>query len=492
MRMVQTTTLTKKKGKFRTNVILTFLVISLISLTATGVVSLTFVNLIGNSTRDQSSQALENQIQTNMDETAQKTALVINQKLASAEGMIAAAAEELEALFDTGSTYAYREVYYDLLFEDDSVSPAPNDNHYDSNYGLNVSWDYSSWYVAGTTSVNYNSSYADIPVNADKLGRVSNMDYTFKAIHNQLAFRWLYIAFADDGLFINYPGSILGPLSDVQRLAEPYDPRGEDWYQAIWAGNGDVVFVEPYYDEFDNVLLISIGRVVYRNSIPFAVISGDITIEDIREKVINVKILESGYAFLVNSAGGVVAHPEVSDEDYIGGLPDLRNVEVNPDFTQALTDANINQITSVAAGTSGTLRYTRGGIEHILVFTQVGKGDYICVISVPLNEVLESIPLLQARIANQNAQAATYIILVTVGGILIAGIAAVAISNTITRPLQYLMDLAERNAAARILDKPLDTGDLQVDTTYTAKDDEIGELARAFQGMLDSIREGEE
>ena len=63
-----------------------------------------------------------------MDETAQKTALVINQKLASAEGMIAAAAEELEALFDLGSTYAHREVYYDLLFENDSVSPAPADN----------------------------------------------------------------------------------------------------------------------------------------------------------------------------------------------------------------------------------------------------------------------------------------------------------------------------------------------------------------------------
>ena len=123
--MAQSTTQTKKKGKFRTNVILTFLVISLVSLAATGIVSLTFVNLIGNSTKDQSSQALESQIQTNMNETAQKTALVINQKLASAEGMISAAAEELEALFNTGSTYAYREVYYDLLFEDDTVSPAP-------------------------------------------------------------------------------------------------------------------------------------------------------------------------------------------------------------------------------------------------------------------------------------------------------------------------------------------------------------------------------
>ncbi|TET12485.1 MAG: HAMP domain-containing protein [Candidatus Thorarchaeota archaeon] len=491
MKMAQKSTKTKTKGKFRTNVIATFLVISFVSLAATGFISLTFVDLIGNSTRDQSSAALETQIQTNMDETAQKTALVINQKLSSAEGMIAAAAVELEALFETGSTYEYRDVYYDLLFEDDSVSPAPADNHYDANYGLNVSWDFSSWYVANTDSTNYNSTYADIPANADKLGRVSNIDYIFKAIRNQVEFRWLYIAFADDGLFINYPGSILGPESDLERLADPYNPRGEYWYQTIWDGNGDMVFVEPYYDEFDEVLLISIGKVVYRDSIPFAVISGDITIEDINDKIINVEILDSGYAFLLASDGGVVAHPEVGTEDYLLGLPPLLEVEINPDFSAALTQANVDQITSVAAGTSGTLRYTRAGTEHILVFTQVGKGDYICVISVPLDEVLESIPLLEARIATQNAAAASYIILVTAAGILIAGIVAVAISNTVTRPLQYLMDLAERNVAARIRDQPLDTTDLQVDQTYIAQDDEIGELARAFQGMLDSIREDE-
>jgi HAMP domain-containing protein len=369
------------------------------------------------------------------------------------------------------------------------VAPAPADNHYDANYGLNVSWTYSSWYIQGTDSTDYDAYEA---TNVDKLGRVSNIDYIFKAIHDQLDFRWLYIAFADDGLFINYPGSILGELTDPARAANPYDPRGEYWYTTIWAGNGDMVFVEPYYDEFDNVLLISIGKVVYRNSIPFAVISGDITIEDIREKIIDIEILESGYAFLLDSIGGVVAHPEVEDEDYITGLPDLRDVEVNPDFSAALTQANVDQITNIAVGTSGILRYTRAGDEHILVFTQVGKGDYICVISVPLEEVLESIPLLEARIAEQNAAAAQYIILVTVGGILIAGVVAVAISNTITRPLQYLMDLAERNVAARIRDQPLDTTDLQVDTTYIDQDDEIGDLARAFQGLLQSIREEDE
>ncbi|MFW9793329.1 MAG: cache domain-containing protein [Candidatus Thorarchaeota archaeon] len=487
--MLQKSTQTKKKGKFRTNVIMTFLVISLVSLTATGFISLTFVNLIGNSTTDQSSTALEAQIQINMDQTSQKTALVINQKLASAEGMIAAAAEELEALFETGSTYEYREVYYDLFFEDDTVAPPPADNHYDSNYDINVSWTYSSWYIRGTDSSNYTVYEA---ANADKLGRVSNMDYIFKAIHDQLDFRWLYIAFADDGLFINYPGSILGELSDPARLADTYDPREEDWYEGIWDGHGDIVFIEPYYDEFDNVLLISIGKVVYRNNMPFAVISGDITIEDIREKIINVQVLESGYAFLLESTGLVVAHPEVEDEDYEAGLPSLTTVEINPGGSSALTSENIAQITNVVAGVTGTLRYTRGGEENILVFTQVGKGNYICVISVPLVEVLESIPLLEARIAEQNAAAASYIILVTAAGILIAGVVAVAISNTITKPLQYLMDLAERNVAARIRDQPLDTTDLQVDATYIAQDDEIGELARAFQGMLDSIREEEE
>jgi HAMP domain-containing protein len=141
--------------------------------------------------------------------------------------------------------------------------------------------------------------------------------------------------------------------------------------------------------------------------------------------------------------------------------------------------------------TSGSLRYTRDDSEKILVFTPVGKGGYICVISVPLEEVLEAIPPLEARIAAANTEAAQFILFVTIGGIVIAGIVAVSVSNTVTRPLQYLMDLATRNAAARIRDQPLDTAELQVDQTYISKDDEIGELARAFQGMLDTIREDE-
>lgn len=476
-------TQTKKKGKFRTNVILTFLVISFLSLSATGFVSITFVDVIGNFTLDQSSLALQTQIETNMEKTANKTALVINQKLASAQGMIEAAAAELESLFDSSSTYANREVYFHELYENDTMAPSPADSHFDANYDLNVSWDYSSWYYRNYDSSNY-TDYETGP-EADKLGRVSNMDYIFKSIHDQVDFRWLYIAFVDDGLFINYPGSWLNFTG--------YDPRAEEtyWYPTIVDGQGDTVYVDPYYDEFDNVLLISIGKLVYSNGAPLAVISGDITIRDIQEKVIDVSVLDNGYAFLLNSLGEIVAHPEVEDTAYLSGLPYLLDVEEDDTTDDPLTENDMDTIRDVLTEISGSLRYTRNDNESILVFTPVGKGGYICVISVPLHEVLEALPPLEARISLANEQAASFIVFVTIGGILIAGLVAVSVSNTITRPLQYLMDLATRNAAARIRDEPLDTAELQVDQSYISKDDEIGELARAFQGMLDTIREEE-
>ena len=478
---------TKKKGSFRRNVIMTFLVISLVSLGATGFISYAFVQLMGDTTTSQSTAALETQIQNHMSQTAEKTAAVIEQKLSTAESLIDALAEEFEAQMDPASTFSPRGVYYDYFFENGG-GPIPADTQYDPNYGLNVSWEYSSWYVQGSTSSNY-ATYET--ANAARLGRVSNMDYMFSAVHDQLDFRWLYIAFHDNGLFINYPGSDLG-LSDPERVSDPYDPTGEDWYLDIEDGHGETTFVSPYYDEFEGVLMISIGKMVYQGAVPLGIISGDITIDDIRTKIINVGILDTGYAMLLDRNGDVVAHPEVDDAEYALGLPAMTQVETEPNGASSLTTTQVDQIRLVADDVIGSLRYTRNGTERIMVYTPVGKGDYICAISVPLSEVLESIPILEARIALANQGATSFILLVTVAGFLLAGVVAVAISNTITKPLQYLMDLATRNVAAMIREDRLDTKDLQVDSTYMSKDDEIGELARAFQGMLDTIREDEE
>ncbi|MHA2433222.1 MAG: cache domain-containing protein [Candidatus Thorarchaeota archaeon] len=476
---------TKKKGSFRRNVILTFVTISILSLGATGAISYFFVDLIGDFTTGQSTTALDSQIQTNMLSTAEKTAEVINQTLTNAEAMVLAMAEECERVFRSDSTFEPREVYYDYFFEYGGPPGSyPDDTHYDAEYDINVSWNYSSWYVPGSNSSNYAAYEAS---NSDRLGRVSNLDFMFQAIHQQIDFRWLYLTFADNSMFINYPGSVLGG-SDLDRQLDPWYPVLDDWYTEIEAGDGNIVFVEPYYDPIDGVLLISIGKTVhYENGTLIGVIAGDITIEDINNKILDIAILDTGYAALVEQINrGVVAHPDVGRDEYIIGLPRRANVESNNDGSP--TNLNVDQVVS---GQTGALEFTKDGDDYLLVYTPIGKANWICVIVVPLDEVLEAIPALESRIMAANTQATFFILSITVLGILVAASVAVAISNQITRPLQYMMDLATKNVTAMIRQDPLDTLDLQVDVTYTSKDDEIGELARAFQGMLDSIREDE-
>ncbi|MFW9888754.1 MAG: cache domain-containing protein, partial [Candidatus Thorarchaeota archaeon] len=357
----------------------------------------------------------------------------------------------------------------------------PADTAYDPNYELNVSWTFSSWYVPPSTVADY-QLYED-----EKLARISNIDQMFQSAHEQLAFRWLYVVFKDTNMFINYPGSLL-PIEN--RLIDPWYPTTDFFYTEVEDGDGNMVFVEPYFDPLEGVLLVTIGRAIYfQNGTLIGIVAGDITIADINQEVLGLTVLTSGYAALVESSLGlVVAHPEVPDEAYETGLPALTFVERNTDGSPALSSQDVDQIRS---GATGFLTYTRDGEDFILVYTPVGKANWICIIVVPVDEVLSAIPELEARIEAANTQATLFILAITVAGIIIAAAVAVVISNQITGPLQYMMDLATKNVAAMIKQEPLDALDLQVDTTYTSKDDEIGELARAFQGMLDSIKDDE-
>ncbi|MDF1538108.1 MAG: cache domain-containing protein [Candidatus Thorarchaeota archaeon] len=482
---------TQKKGSFRRNVIATFLVISVISLGVTGFISLQFVDLIGGFTTAQSSDALATQIERNIKIAAEQNADVIQQKLESAEGLVKAIAEECESLFDSASTYLPRaNIYYDYFFEYGAAGTYPADTHYEERYGINVSWNYSSWYAPETDSSDYMTYYA---ANQDAIERVSNLDFMFQYAHLQLPeFRWLYVGFEND-LWINYPGSDVGG-SDTDRAAEPWFPTGDEFYQEIRAGSGSMVFYGPYLDPIDNVLLMSIGRAVYDDSDTLlGIVAGDISIESIRTKILDVQVLETGYAALITESGDILAHPDVDDEVYerydtqFARLPTLQEFEVDG-TTSALTPVEINQI---LAGTTGIIEFSKDNEDYILAHTPVGVGGYICIIIVPVDEVQAAIPLLEANIQAANLQATTFILMITAAGILIAGAVAILVANQITGPLQYLMELATRNVSAMIRKDSLDTTDLQVDASYMDKDDEIGELARAFQGMLDSIKEDE-
>ncbi|TFF68400.1 HAMP domain-containing protein [Candidatus Thorarchaeota archaeon] len=466
---------------FKRTMLVTFLVITAASVALTTGFSIGFGYLIGDTTTSRSVDALKNQALDDMLKTGITTSNVINQRLTTAEGMVASMGEEIEQIFSTDNTFQARETYYDYFFENPTEGPHPDDIYYDEKYGINVSWNYSSWYVPGSTSSNYETYESTY---ADRLGRVSNMDLLFKSIHERIPeFRWLYFTFADTDMFINYPGSILGG-SDSDRLTDPWYPTQDYWYDVIEDGDGEMVFVEPYYDPIDQVLLISIGRAVYVGGSFLGVIAGDITIGNIRDQVLDIDVYQNGYAALIQEDGLVVAHDEVPDSAYETGLPSFRAVEGN-----ALTVAQIEDITS---GEDGYLEYTRAGEERLLVYTPVGKGGYICVLIVPVDEVLEAIPPLQNRISTTLRTTIEQILYVAVAGIVISGIVGYWVAGTVTGPLSQIMDRIRKAAVAKFTKSSIEPLELKLDTQQTARKDEIGDLSRAFDSLMGVLLEEEE
>ncbi|MHA1880076.1 MAG: cache domain-containing protein [Candidatus Heimdallarchaeota archaeon] len=471
----------------RTNIMVSFVLLSLLFIGGTGGLSYLLFKRAGQETISDSTSALEKQITENIKITAEKNAEIIFQKLSNAESMVRYEASNLEYLFSDENRFGPRDTYYDYWFEY-NLSNTPADTHYDPSYGIQVSYDYASYYFEGSNSTHY------LPQNSlqnKTLNTVAAMDYVFKEIHNNAPeFRWLYIAFELAGidLFINYPGSVLLG-DDAERNDEPYEPHLEPWYIDVKSGDGRIVFTEPYFDEFDGVPLITIGRVAkFSNGTDIGVICGDISIEDMVNKIVNITILETGYAALINSDGLVVAHPESAPSIADPNFPYINEVEVNSDDTSALNATALSLITS---GGSGIIKYTRNGQERFLAYQPVGKGDYISLIILPVDEALAGIEPVVTRMnngirTNQNTiwiiVASSFVIGITVGLILTA---------YITRPFTHLIQVA-RSLSTRRARKDIEQGlMMKIDQRLLESNDELGELTRAFKGMLESVQEAE-
>ncbi|MFW9923578.1 MAG: cache domain-containing protein [Candidatus Thorarchaeota archaeon] len=485
-----------KSQSLRANIMISFVLLSILFMGGIGGISYLLVQRSGVQTITDSSNALEVQITENINATAGKNAEIINEKLSSAAAMVNYMANELEYIFSEDNRYGDRTVYYDYWFDNTTGNPAlaPPDTHWDSKYQVDLSWNYSSYYFTYSDSTDY-----DIltPKQNATLEKVANMDYAFQNIHeNAPEFRWLYITLPFDGvdLFINYPGSIVMG-TDTDRLLYPWEPStstdpNDIWYSEVLDGEGEIVFTEPYPDPIDYVPLITIGRSVYfDNGSLIGVICGDISIETMVEKILDVKVLDTGYASLITSSGLVVAHPEAIPEVGTEDFLTIDQVEINSvDDSSALTNA---QITTITSGASGILKYTRDGEERFLAYMPVGAGGYISLIILPVDEALAGINPVVDRM--ERAVTTTLTILGIIAGVsFIVGITiGLSLTAYITRPFNHLIKVAQ-SLSTRQARKDIMAGlMMEIDPKLLKSEDEFGDLTRAFKGMLDSVQQQE-
>ena len=112
-----------------------------------------------------------------------------------------------------------------------------------------------------------------------------------------------YVYRGQDGLEVKYLGS-----RDYHYFSWDWYKLPKELHQAKWS--------EPYYDEGGgNVIMSTYSVPMYRNTKDGAkqfrgVVTADISLEWLEKIVAEVKILTSGYAFLISPKGDFITHPQ--------------------------------------------------------------------------------------------------------------------------------------------------------------------------------------
>jgi diguanylate cyclase (GGDEF)-like protein len=211
------------------------------------------------------------------------------------------------------------------------------------------------------------------------------------------------------------------------------------WF-TVPKATGKGLWLPPYYTENLDVKVISYNVPVYWNNKFVGVIGIEIDYETLAREVEDIRIFDTGYAFILDKDSNVIYHPQTDSERL--------NLE-----TTAVKE------TTQFVG-SNHVKYIYEGVEKEAVWIPLSNGMRLFV-AAPEFEIDSG---WKGMIWN--------ILLVALILLLIVSIVAMRFAGRITKPLR---DLTE---AARLVDQ----GNYDFTLEYN-KEDEIGVLTRAFKQL---------
>ncbi len=221
-----------------------------------------------------------------------------------------------------------------------------------------------------------------------------------------------------------------------------------DTSKLVWftvpRATGKGLWLPPYVTDNLDVRVISYNVPVYHEKRFIGVIGIEIDYSMMASEVKNISLYDNGYAFLINSKGGIVYHPRM----------DVANSVTKPATPAGLLSG------------SEYLRYKFDGVEKQAACLPLNNGMRICV-SVPVREINAEWRGWSSRI-------------VTVFGVFLFAFFFViwAFSSRITKPLRHLTLAAEQVGKGKY--------DFKLD--YNGND-EVGILTRTFKRVTGHLKD---
>ena len=236
-----------------------------------------------------------------------------------------------------------------------------------------------------------------------------------------------------------------------------------DYYQSSWYTSardaGGVVFTDTYPDSYGRGLMISCASPFYDESDRFAgVVCMDILIGDLTSHVIDVDLGEGAYAFLVSGSGDIIASAVMKDADAA-----FENIL---DASSAVYEAS----GPIMSGETGAM--LSGGVYY--AYTPVSSANWKFCVHIP-----ESLVLAPVKAMERNIVAAIIAFIVILALIILCVVLMVRrFSRNLTAPLIALGKDVQT----------ISSGDLDYRAEIRSND-EIGDLAKSFNGMAASLKE---
>ncbi len=235
----------------------------------------------------------------------------------------------------------------------------------------------------------------------------------------------------------------------------------------------------PYMDATGGGLVVTVTAPVYRGDQFKGIVAADMQLAGMNEQISRIKVGETGYAYMIDDAGRIVAMPQAG-LDMFGMQAD----ELNPEQFDKLTvlgkgTAELQSVTKLmTSGGSGLRIVNVAGVDNYISFSPVEANGYSVALVVPVSELQGQIVAARNETQQQSVSALRKAVIILILLFIVAFAVSVGLGQLLAAPIQRLTQVATQIAG----------GDLSVQADITTRD-EIGTLADSFNTMTSRLRE---
>ena len=240
------------------------------------------------------------------------------------------------------------------------------------------------------------------------------------------------------------------------------------------------VWTPPYEDPAGMGLLVTNSIPVYDQNGGFrGVMGADVQLARIAGQVADVRIGESGFAFLIDSEGRIITMTEAGYTFF-----DLQPEEtpVNETPQQVVTGRGPVELQSVTLemtqGNSGLEKVTVGETEYYLSYAPLESAGYSIGLVAPVAELDAAYLAANERVETETRNTQRLTALILIGVLLVAALSSQFISQVLSRSLLQLRDAAQQ----------VSQGNLNAQAVVESED-EIGVLGESFNSMTAQLRD---